>query len=182
MLSNLDGNNLAASTARAGHYCDPDMLIVGDAGVSFDEAQAQIAAWAVVAAPMLIAFDVTAPTIDSALIAELTNAEIIAISQDPAQVMGVRVSPPATAGSECWARPLKPSASGGSAVAALFLNRGPLGSSPANITCSWEELGLPTGASAQVRDVLTHTDLGSASNAVTLSVAPHAAKLLRLQL
>jgi alpha-galactosidase len=82
-------------------------------------------------------------------------------------------------GAECWARPLAP-AGGAPAVAALFLNRGPLGSAPVNVTCSWAELGLPAAAAAAARDLYAHADLGAFAGAISLSVPPHASRLVKL--
>ena len=36
----------------AGHWNDPDMLVVGNPGLSIAEQQAQFALWAIVAAPL----------------------------------------------------------------------------------------------------------------------------------
>ena len=182
VLSNLDGNNLMAPVSRPGRYNDPDLLVIGQQGVSLDEAQAQFAAWAVVCAPMLLSLDLTAP-LPAGVLAILRNAEVLAVSQDAAQVQGLRVSAPAPAGAECWARPLAPAAPGAPpAVAALLLNRAPLGSAPANVSCSWEELGLPAGALAAARDLYAHADLGAFTGSLSLAVPPHASRLIKLVL
>lgn len=121
----------------------------------------------------------TAP-VPAGVLAILRNAEVLAVSQDAAQVQGVRVSAPAPAGSECWARPLAPAPGAQTAVAALLLNRAPLGSAPTNVTCTWAELGLAAGASAAVRDLYAHADLGVFTGSVSFSVAPHASLLVKV--
>lgn len=66
------------------------------------------------------------------------------------------------------------------AVAAL--NRAPLGSAPANVSCSWEELGLPAGALAAARDLYAHAELGAFTGSLSLAVPPHASRLVKLVL
>lgn len=149
------------------------MLQVGNAGLSPDEARSHFAAWAVVAAPLLIGADVVSG-LDADSLAILTAPEVIAVNQDSLGVQGVRVSARNASGSECWARPL----SDGS-VAALLLNRA-LGA--ADATCTWEELGLrsPT-APARVRDLWARADLGSFSGAFTAKGLPgHASMLVKV--
>ena len=179
LLNNLDENNKLSSLMTPGHYNDPDMLVVGNQGVLLTEAQVQFSAWAIVAAPILMSLDVTGP-VDSAILDLLTNTEVIAVSQDAAQIQGVRVSAAAPEGVECWARPLAPTSGVHAALAVLFINRSPLGSPSVNASCSWEELGLPTGAVAAVRDLYAHTDVGNVTGSVSALVAPHDSLLFKL--
>jgi alpha-galactosidase len=176
IMNNLDGNNDVSNAARPGKYCDPDMLLLGQPGVSLEEAQTQLGAWAVVAAPLLLSVDLTQP-LPAGLLDIALNAEVIAVSQDAAQVMGVRVSPPAPLGVECWARPLAPRAGDAHYVAALLLNRG---AATANASCTWEELGLPAGAAARARDTYAHSDLGVLSGSVARLLGAHESALITL--
>jgi alpha-galactosidase len=174
VLSNLDGNNVMAAFAGPGHWNDPDMLQVGDAGLSPDEARSHFSAWCVVAAPLLISNDLVSG-IDSATLAILTAPEVIAVDQDALGVQGQRVSPAAPAGGECWAKPLADGS-----VAALLLNRG---DAVADVTCTFAQLGLrdPAGA-ARVRDLWARADLGSATAAYTAKgLRPHASMLVKVQ-
>lgn len=179
ILNNLDENDKLASLMRPGRYNDADLLVLGNQGVLLQEAQVQFSAWAIVASPLLFSFDVTGP-VDSGVLALLTNSEVIAVSQDAAQIQGVRVSAAAPAGVECWARPLAPTPGVRAAVAALIINRAPLGSPSVNGTCTWEDLGLPAGASASVRDLYAHSDAGNATGAITALVPPHASQMFKL--
>jgi alpha-galactosidase len=187
MMANLDGNNEVAGAHRPGKFCDPDMLIVADSGVSREEAKVQLSGWAIAAAPMLISFDLTQidPSSPGPAIADLTNPELIAVSQDAAQIQGVRVSPAAPFGAECWARALGPSGLWAGvretrAVAALLVNRAPIGAASVNISCSWEQLGVPAGVSASVRDIFERADLPNATDSVFFDVAPHTGRFVRL--
>jgi hypothetical protein len=176
ITSNLDGNNENAAAARPGHYCDPDMLVLGQPGVSLTEAQTQFGAWALVAAPLLLSVDLTQP-LPAGVLAIATNAEVIAVSQDAAQVQGVRVSAAAPDGAECWARPLAPRAGDSQTVAALLINRG---AERASVSCSWAELGLPAAAAASVRDTYHGADLGSFSGAFAHDLDGHESLLVVL--
>jgi len=149
------------------------MLQVGDAGLSLDEARSHFGAWAVVAAPLLISNDLVSG-IDNETLAILSAPEVVAVDQDALGVQGVRVSPAAPSGGECWARPLADGS-----VAALLLNRG---AAAADVSCSWAELGLkqPAGAAA-VRDLWARADLGSFSGSFTASaLRSHASMLVKV--
>jgi alpha-galactosidase len=181
LLNNLDAANANAAAQRSGHYNDPDMLLLGQPGISLLEAQSQIGAWAVVAAPLLLSLDLTIPQ-PPELLALLLNKEVIAVSQDAGRVQGVRVSAANASGAECWARPLAAGASAGVAIpplAVLLLNRG---DAPALVGCSWAELGIPAGASAAVRDLWAGKDLPSAVGGVSSvdALPPHGSALLRV--
>ena len=87
-------------------------------------------------------------------------------------VQGRRVATPAT-NIEVWSKTL----SGTNTRAVALLNRG---SSTASITVQWSALGIPTGA-ATVRDLWSHTDLGSFSGSYTASsVASHGVAMLKV--
>ena len=171
--------------AVPGHYNDADLLVCGLPGVSLAECQSQLGAWAVVASPLLLSLDLTAPQ-PAPLLALLLNAEVLGVSQDASRVQGVRVSAANASGTECWAKPLAPSAPGGgggapaAALAVLLLNRG---DAPADAACSWAELGLAPGARAAVRDLWAHQALPDAVGSVAAAgIEPHASRLLRLTL
>ncbi len=172
VLSNLDQNNQMAQFAGPGHFNDADMLQVGDAGLSPDEARSHFAAWCVIATPLLISNDLVSG-IDAATIEILTAPEVIAVSQDVLGVQGVRVSPSAPTAGECWAKPLADGS-----VAVLFLNRG---DATADVTCSFVEMGLPhPDASAQLRDLWARADLPAATGSYTAAaLRSHASALIK---
>jgi alpha-galactosidase len=179
LLSNLDAANANAVAQRPGHYNDPDMLLIGQPGISLLEAQSQLGAWAVVAAPLLLSLDLTQPQ-PPELLALLLNAEALAVSQDAGRVQGVRVSAANASGTECWARPLAAGAAAGTTppLAVLLLNRG---GAPSGASCTWAELGIPAGATAAVRDLWAGRDLPPAAGAVSVaSLPPHGSALLRV--
>ena len=198
ILSNLETNNKMAPFHTPGHFNDPDMLCAGVSGVSLVEAQTQFSAWAVIAAPMLLSFDILNPAgVDPALLTIISNVEVIAVSQDAAQVQGVLVSPPDPGGGECWARPLagvgewgKADAGAGAgatsaahAVAALFINRGDIDGPKITVSCTWAQLGVPAGSTVTVRDLIAHTNLANVTigDAISFDVLPHQGRFVKLQ-
>ena len=191
IMSNLDNNNLMAPFHTPGHFNDPDMLCLGDSGVSLIEAQTQFSAWALVAAPLLLSFNIVSPAgVDPTLLAIISNKEVIAVSQDAAQVQGIRVSEPSPTGNECWARPLAPLDTWGgenvvtttNAVAALFINRGPIEGSKSTVVCTWAMLGIPPSTIVTIRDLISHANLGnSTSDLIQFQVMPHDSRLVKLE-
>ena len=176
VMNNLDAANANAAVASPGHYNDADMLVCGQPGITLLECQSQIGAWAIIASPLLLSLDLTAPQ-PPELLALFKNAEVLTISQDAALVQGLRVGAANATGVECWARPL---AAGGSSpdLAVLLLNRG---EEAADAACSWEELGIAAGATAAVRDVWGRSALPDATGSVGSSgLAAHGSRLLRL--
>jgi alpha-galactosidase len=156
--------------AGPGHWNDPDMLEVGNGGMSDSEYRAHFSLWAMMAAPLMAGNDVAA--MDSATRDILTNREVIAIDQDALGRQGRRVW--RDGGREVWVRPL---ADGGRAV--LLLNRG---DSPAEIEAGWTQLGYAPRLRARVRDLWLHRDLPRATGRVAATVQPHAVVMLRVTL
>jgi alpha-galactosidase len=81
-----------------------DTLLLGNYGLSYDQSKAQLAIWAVIAAPFLLSTDLR--TIKPEIKELLLNREIIAVNQDPMGIQGKRV----TTGSriDIWTRPVTP--------------------------------------------------------------------------
>ena len=167
VLQVLDRQAGLARFAGPGGWNDPDMLEVGNGGMSLDEQRAQFALWAVLAAPLIAGNDVRAMTPEVRAI--LLDPEVIAIDQDSAGQAGDRVA--RTGDIDIWARPL---ADGGAAVA--LLNRGVR---PLTISVDRATLGMGSRAYC-LRDVSDHADRGSFDVRFTGEVRPHAVRLLRL--
>lgn len=75
--------------SHAGAWNDPDMLEVGNGGMTTQEYEAHFALWALLKAPLLIGCDLNNMSADTVRI--LSNKEIIAINQDPLGIQGHRV-------------------------------------------------------------------------------------------
>jgi alpha-galactosidase len=156
--------------AGAGHWNDPDMLEVGNSGLSDTEGQTHFSMWAIFAAPLIAGNDLG--SMSATTKATLTNSEVIAVDQDPLGQQGKLAASPGT-NLQVWSKPL----SGTNVRAVALLNRG---TGTASITVQWSALGIPTGA-ATVRDLWSHTDLGSFSGSYTASSVPsHGVVMLKV--
>jgi len=166
VMSILDRQADLHSYAGPDHWNDPDMLEVGNGGMSEDEQRAHFSLWAVIAAPLMAGNDVRAMTASTCAV--LTAPEVIAVDQDALGRQGRRVGQGPT--TEVWAREL---ASGARAVA--LLNRG---DTPATIVAHWIELGIDPARKAMVRDLWGRIDRGAFDDGYEASVAPHSAALV----
>ncbi|XP_037369334.1 alpha-N-acetylgalactosaminidase [Talpa occidentalis] len=75
--------------AGPGHWNDPDMLLIGNFGLSFEQAQSQMALWTVLAAPLFMSTDLR--TISPQNMGILQNPLMIKINQDPLGIQGRRI-------------------------------------------------------------------------------------------
>jgi len=151
--------------AKPGNWNDPDMLEVGNGGMTPIEYRTHMSLWALLAAPLLAGNDLSKMTPDT--LAILTNREVIAIDQDPAGRQGDRVH--AEGPLEVWAKPL---AGGGKAVGLFNLS-----DQPSYVEVSYADLGLK--APVKTRDVWAAKDLGKLKSYRAL-VMGHGVVLLRL--
>lgn len=168
MLGNLDQSAQHSTAAAPGAWNDPDMLEVGNGGMTDAEYRAHFSLWAIQAAPLMAGNDLR--TMSAATKTILTNSEVIAVDQDSLGAQGILVW---SDGPELqvWAKALK---DGSRAVA--LLNRS---SSPAKITAYFSRTGLRSD-SARVRDLWAHADVGTFRREYSAAVPPHAVQMLRV--
>jgi len=169
LLAILDRQADLAPYAGPGHWNDPDMLEVGNGGMTETEYRSHFSLWAMLAAPLMAGNDVR--DMPSAVRDILTAPEVIAVDQDPAGRQAVRVRSGAPA--EIWVKPLV----GKDRRAVLLFNRGP---EPGEIAVAWSELGLAAGG-ARVRDLWARRDLGFLDGGFRGQVAPHGVALLGVE-
>jgi alpha-galactosidase len=89
MLSNFTQNVQLSSLARPGAWNDPDMLEVGNGGMSVTEEQSEFSLWAEMAAPLIAGTDLRSAT--AATLATYENRAVIAVDQDPLGEQGYPV-------------------------------------------------------------------------------------------
>ncbi|XP_075666273.1 alpha-galactosidase-like isoform X2 [Castanea sativa] len=89
MISRADQNDKWASYARPGGWNDPDMLEVGNGGMTTEEYRAHFSIWALAKAPLLIGCDIR--SMDNMTFELLSNKEVIAVNQDKLGVQGKKV-------------------------------------------------------------------------------------------
>ncbi|KAG6497930.1 hypothetical protein ZIOFF_045836 [Zingiber officinale] len=150
---------------------DPDMLEVGNGGMTHDEYIVHFSLWALAKAPLIIGCDVRSLTKEVKEI--IGNEEVIAVNQDPLGEQGKKVMKDGNL--EVWAGQLNH----GSKVV-ILLNRDSQKSS--SITANWEDVGLPRHTSAEVRDLWKHETLkGNSTGSLTATVGPHSCKMFILK-
>ncbi|MGH9395971.1 MAG: glycoside hydrolase family 27 protein [Terriglobia bacterium] len=145
--------------AGPGHWNDPDMLQIGNRGLNEDEDRTQMSLWCLLASPLIISSDLTRLTPPE--LAILTNADVIAVDQDPAGIQGHRVSQAGPL--EVWMKPL----ANGTKAVGLF-NRG---EGPMTVKVNFGEIGIP--GAADVRDLWAHKDLGAFKGNFSAAVPRH---------
>ena len=150
-----------------GHWNDPDMLEVGNGGMTNEEYRTQMSLWCMLAAPLFAGNDLR--KMDEATKAILINPEVIAVDQDSRGVQGHRVWQEGPI--EIWAKPL----SGNSEAVGLF-NREEYAT---HITLKFADIGV-TGPVA-VRDLWARKDLGRFEESFTAPVPAHGVVLLKVQ-
>ena len=158
---------LWAGDIGPGTWADMDSVDVGVGamdGITNDERQTVMTFWAAESAPLYSGDDLT--KLDSFGLSLLTNTEVIAVDQAarPARPVSTSTS------QQVWAAH-NPD---GSVTVALFN----LGSSTATVTAKWSDLGL--SGSAAVRDLWSHTALGSFTGSFSASLPKHGSRLLRV--
>src|SRR5213075_2763805 len=167
MISRVDLNAQYALAEGPGGWNDPDMLEIGNGGMTEDEYRAHFSLWAVMAAPLLAGNDVR--TMSAATRDILTNKEVIAVDQDSLGIQGMIVELPGP-DLQVWAKPLADSSR-----AVVLLNRSAL---QTVITVPWWSLRLK--GTAKVRNVWTHTDVGSFDRQFSATVPAHGAVMVRI--
>ncbi|SEV92822.1 glycoside hydrolase family 27 protein [Luteibacter sp. 329MFSha] len=130
-----------------GQWNDPDMLEIGNGGMTMDEYRTQMSLWSLLPAPLLAGNDLRG--MDAETKAILLNREVIAVDQDPAGLPARRLE---TQGDvEVLVRDM----SDGSRVVGFF-NRG---ETPARVTFPWSRLGQRFAKPRDVRDLWNHRSL-----------------------
>ena len=152
--------------AGPGHWNDPDMLEIGNGGMTYDEYRTHMSLWVLLAAPLIAGNDLRAMTAETK--EPLTNSEVIAIDQDPKGVQGHRVWQEGPL--QIWARPL----ADGSQAVGLFNGT----EAAIDMTLEFKALGMP--GQARVRDLWQHKDVGMMQGLFTTEIPQHGAVLVKV--
>jgi len=147
---------------------DPDMLEVGNGGMTTTEYESHFSLWAMLAAPLIAGNDLSKMDAETRRI--LTNVDVIAVDQDPLGQQARRIWKQGDL--EIWARPLK-----GSEYAVVLFNRG---TAPADMKVGWEQLNLPAGMKAEVKDLWSKKVAKNVRDSVGGTVAPHGVVMFRI--
>lgn len=161
-----------------GHWNDPDMLEVGNGGLSQSENRAHFTMWCMLSAPLMAGNDIR--TMDQKTLEILTNKEVIALDQDS---LGISAFKFVDYGDrEVWVKPLQ-----NGEFAFCFLNRGkdewkvnyPLKKDwLPDPDFGWKSYSID--GSFTVRDLWKHKNIGTSDKSFQGTVPPHDVLVLRL--
>jgi alpha-galactosidase len=166
MMSNIEGQAPMARYAGSGHWNDPDMLEIGNGGMTDDEYRTQMSLWALAAAPLLAGNDVRTMAASTGSI--LLNSDVIAVDQDP---LGKQASLLTNGILQTWIKPL---ADGSVAVGVVNL-----GSVATPATVNTTDLGL-SGTPASARDLWAQQEVQFYGDTYTATIPSHGALLLKV--
>jgi alpha-galactosidase len=153
--------------SHPGAWNDPDMLEIGNGGMTADESRSHMSLWALLAAPLLAGNDLTKMT--PGTLAILTNRELIAIDQD---ALGQQADIVSSEGPlEIWSRPLV----NGEEAVGLFN----LSDVPAYLELPYKSLRLR--APRKLRNIWEAQDIKPEGDSYKTLVAAHGVVLLRLE-
>ncbi|CAL5080606.1 unnamed protein product [Urochloa decumbens] len=165
MTAIADANDKWASYAGPGGWNDPDMLEVGNGGMTTEEYRSHFSIWALAKAPLLVGCDVRSMSNDTKQI--LSNQNVIAVNQDELGVQGRKVQQDGD--QEVWAGPLS-----GGRIAVVLWNRGP---DEASVTANWSSIGLNASTVVDAHNLWTNEVTSSVQGELEETVDTHACKM-----
>ncbi|KAK4884300.1 hypothetical protein RN001_000571 [Aquatica leii] len=166
------------TSAGPGHWNDPDMLLIGNFGLSIEQAKSQMALWAVMAAPLLMSVDFR--TIDQQSKDILLNKNVIAIDQDELGLQGRFLKEKDSI--DIWIRQVTPVVNGELTYAVAFQSRREDGF-PLALRVTLRELGLNNSFGYFVTDLFEPTNFKRVVNIteeILVRVKPSGVVFLKL--
>ncbi|KAK7604891.1 hypothetical protein V9T40_006077 [Parthenolecanium corni] len=150
--------------AGPGHWNDPDMLLIGNYGLSYEQSKTQMAVWAILAAPLLMSTDLRniRPEFKSILL----NKDVIKISQDPLGIQGRRIYREKSI--DIWVRPISPIIDGYHSHAVALVSRRTDGA-PYVYNITLEHTGLLNPNGYKFHDLFAHDN----NNRKPIVLYPH---------
>ncbi|WP_329372304.1 NPCBM/NEW2 domain-containing protein [Streptomyces sp. NBC_00669] len=167
MLGIAKANMPLGADSGPGHWNDPDMLEVGNGGMTDTEYRSHFSLWSIMDSPLLIGTDLRKATPET--LAILGNKDVIALNQDPLGSAATVVS------SSGGAYVLSKKLANGDRAVALFNSS----DAAQHISTTAKAAGLPQRGSYAVRDLWSHTDYDSAGT-LAATVPAHGTVLLRV--
>jgi len=141
MTSLLDQQAGLELFSRKGFYNDPDMLEVGNGGMTPTEYTTHFSLWALLSAPLLLGNDLR--SVSAATLSIVENADVIAVNQDWGGSQGRRLVD--NGDTEVWGKPM----SDGS-FAVVLLNRG---ASATTVSTTAAAIGLGGSSQYTLKDL-----------------------------
>ena len=144
-----------------GAWNDPDMLIVGNFGLSRGQAETQMVVWSLMSAPLIMSTDLR--SIEPWARDLLLNERLVAINQDALGIMGKRFGRLDPPGIDLWSKPLT-----GDRTAFAFVNQDDEGT-PARVSTRLVDIGLSRYPAYDLFETLTGAPLGRYRNTDTFT-------------
>lgn len=161
--------------AGPGHWNDPDMLEVGNGGMTSDENKTHFSMWAMLAAPLMAGNDLR--NLDKATAEILMNEEVIAIDQDSDGHQARKFMDMGEY--EIWAKPLS-----NGEVAVCFLNRT---NETWKLSYDWKKQTIYFAKDINiqrnvytVKDLWQHKIIGNTNEKLVKEIPSHGCLLVRL--
>jgi len=177
---NLNTSSQFAPFGGPGQWNDPDMLIIGNFGLSIDQAKVQMAIWSVLAAPLIMSNDLR--TIRPEFLEILANPMAIRVNQDPLGIQGRMVYNKNRV--SIFRKPILPTSNGALSEAVAIMYRGTYGT-PVKVSFSPKMIGINDKGvkNYQVTDVFDGTDLGiiGTKESIDIFVNPTGVRFLTLK-
>ncbi len=172
----IDKNADLHKYAGPGHWNDPDMLEVGNAGLTYDENVTHFTMWAMLAAPLMAGNDLRNMSDEVKKI--LTNEEVLAINQDKLGKQAIKFLDMGE--KEVWVKFLE-----NEELAICFLNRT---EKTWNEKYDWARLNIYANKQAirfgkteySIRDLWKQENIGTTSKPTELSIPAHGILMVRL--
>ncbi|KAK4884299.1 hypothetical protein RN001_000570 [Aquatica leii] len=167
------------TSAGPGNWNDPDMLLIGNFGLSTEQEKSQMALWAIMAAPLLMSVDFR--TIDQQSKDILLNKDVIAINQDELGLQGRRFKR-RDEDVDIWIREIAPIVNGEYSHAVAFQSRREDGA-PRAMQIFLSEIGLNNPFGYFVTDLFEPTNFKRVVNRteeVLVRVKPSGVVFLKL--
>lgn len=165
--ANIATNAALARYAGPGHWNDPDMLEIGNGGMSDTEYRTHMSMWAMMAAPLIIGTDLREASPET--LAILSNQEIIAIDQDVLGAQGTVAFD--QRGLMVLTKPLE----NGDRAVALYNSTDAF----ALVSVAASGVGLPTAEGYRLHDVWTKSSVHT-KDLIAAGVAAHGTVVYRV--
>jgi alpha-galactosidase len=169
VITIVDMNVGLEDYAAPGHWNDPDMLEVGNGGMTTTEYRSHFSLWCILAAPLIAGNDLgnMKPEIGEILM----NKEVIAVDQDPLGKQGKRVRHEND--QDIFVKPMQDGR-----VAVVMVNRG---KEEQTITLNWADAGLAADKGVAIRDLWQHKDLGKFTGNYSAPIPSHGTVMITLK-
>lgn len=166
VIAILDMQNGLEKYAGPGHWNDPDMLEVGNGGLSPEEERAHFSLWCMIAAPLIAGNDLSNMTKHTLEI--LTNKDVIAVDQDKLGKEGYKILDGLDF--EIYSKPLA-----NDDIAICLFNRS---AKAMDVNVNWADYKI-TG-DYKLTDLWAHKNAGTTNRPFKAKIASHDVVMLRL--